>query len=145
MTSYEKIFTCFLRKIDDIDLAQTITSNPDIANSEMTGWLHSAVAKLGTFDQKQITFHDDTMTVDEDLTDFDIEIYALGMRVEWLEPIIARKVNLVQMFGGKEEKFYAQSNHITAIQTMLADARVEIRRMKQQYDYTHNSYVNEEV
>lgn len=143
MTSYETIFNCFLRKINDVELARQIKFNRDFVLEEMTGWLHSSIAKLGLFEQEQITFDDENMQIEEDLTDWEIEIYALGVRVEWLEPLVKSRVNLSQMFGGKEEKYYSQASHISAITGILEDAKLEIRKMKRDFGYAHNSYIEE--
>ena len=109
----------------------------------MTGWLHSAVAKIGRIEQSSITFDDDTQTIAEDLSDIDIEIYALGMKVEWLTPIVDSKLNLAQMFGGKEEKFYSQSSHLSQLQSMLANDKTEIRKPVRDYGYRYNSYIDD--
>lgn len=142
-TSYEKIFNTFLRKINDVEFANQIQLNQEYAVDDMTGWLHSAVAKIGRIEQSSITFDDDTQTIAEDLSDIDIEIYALGMKVEWLTPIVDSKLNLAQMFGGKEEKFYSQSSHLSQLQSMLANDKTEIRKLVRDYGYRHNSYIDD--
>lgn len=142
-TSYEKIFNTFLRKINDVEFANQIQFNQEYAVDDMTGWLHSAVAKIGRIEQSSITFDDDTQTIAEDLSDIDIEIYALGMKVEWLTPIVDSKLNLAQMFGGKEEKFYSQSSHLSQLQSMLANDKTEIRKLVRDYGYRHNLYIDD--
>ena len=74
-------------------------------------------------------------------TEFIIELAAMGMVVEWLEPRVKSTTNIAQMFGGKEQKFYAQSMHMAEIRSMLTDARVELRKMVRDYGYVHNSYI----
>lgn len=104
MTSYETIFTRFLRKIDDVELARQIELYSDLAEEDMIGWLHSAVARIGCIEHESITLNDEDKCVEEDLSEIELEFYSLGMKVEWLTPIVESRVNLAQMFGGKEEK-----------------------------------------
>lgn len=144
MTSYEKIFKCFLRKISDAELANRLEFNTELAIEDMIGYLHSAVAKYN-IDDKTITFDDDNQVIEEDLSDWEIEMYALGMRIEWLEPLVQARMNISQMFGGKEEKFYSQATHLTAIRDMLNADKLEIRKMRRDYGYHHNSYIEENV
>lgn len=41
--------------------------------------------------------------------DFVENILAIGMVVSWTSVRLRSSLNMTQMFGGKEEKFYAQS------------------------------------
>ncbi len=142
MTSYEKIFKSFLRKVSDAELANRLEFNTELAIDDMTGYLHSAVAKYNV-DDRVITFDDDNQVINEDLSDWEVEMYALGMRIEWLEPLVQARMNISQMFGGKEEKFFSQATHLTAIRDMLNADKLEIRKLRRDYGYHHNSYIEE--
>lgn len=142
MTSYEKIFKSFLRKISDAELANRIEFNTELAIEDMVGYLHSAVAKYN-IDDKTITLDDDNQVIEEDLSDWEIEMYALGMRIEWLEPLVQARMNFAQMIGGKEEKFYSQAAHLPAIKAVLDADKLEIRKLRRDYGYHHNSYIEE--
>lgn len=142
MTSYEKIFECSLRKIHDVELARQIEFNTELVTQDMIGWLHSAVAKIGPMTHDAITFDDDAMTIEEDLSDIEIELYALGMNIEWLEPLVRRRANISQLFGGKEEKFFSQASHIQVLKDMLYDMEVRVLKIKRDYDYQHNDYID---
>ena len=83
--------------------------------------------------------------VDDDADiEFILELIAMGMTVEWLEPRVKSVKNVAQMFGGKEQKFYSQAAHLTELETMLNDSRVELRKMVRDYGYIHNSYIERE-
>lgn len=142
MTSYEKIFKSFLRKVSDAELANRLEFNTELAIDDMTGYLHSAVAKYNV-DDRVITFDDDNQVINEDLSDWEVEMYALGMRIEWLEPLVQARMNISQMFGGKEEKFFSQATHLAAIRDMLNADKIEIRKLRRDYGYHHNSYIEE--
>lgn len=149
--SYQDIYSRFLQKIDDCELAQL----PQVDVYEiMRGWLHSTLSRpyiRSLF--SELEFKDDVLvmsctlarSVDDNAdTEFIIELAAMGMVVEWLEPRVKSTTNIAQMFGGKEQKFYAQSTHMAEIKSMLTDARVELRKMVRDYGYVHNSYIERE-
>lgn len=146
--SYQDIYSRFLQKIDDCELAQL----PQVDVYEMMrGWLHSTLSRpyiRSLF--SELEFKDDVLamscilvrSVDDSAdTEFIIELAAMGMVVEWLEPRVKSTTNIAQMFGGKEQKFYAQSTHMAEIRSMLTDTRVELRKMVRDYGYIHNSYI----
>lgn len=141
MTSYETIFNCFLRKIHDVELARQIEYSPDLVEEDMIGWLHSAVAKTGCLEHDGVTLDDDMGEVGEDLSDLEIEMYALGMVVEWLTPLVMRRSTIAQMFTGKESNFYSQASHLAQLKEMLQDAKIEIIKIKREYGYEHNDYL----
>lgn len=143
MTSYETIYNCFLRKIDDPELANQLDTNPEWIEEDFKGYLHSAVSKqLKVIETETITFNDEEEYIEEDLSDFEVEILALGMVVEWLTPIVRRTANLRQMFGGKEEKWFSQSSHLSELTSMLEESKLEIRKLVRDHGYEHNSYID---
>jgi hypothetical protein len=44
------------------------------------------------------------------------------------------------MFGGKEEKFYAQANHLAGLKALRDGTRTEARKLMRDYTYANNSY-----
>lgn len=149
--SYQDIYSRFLQKITDYELAQL--SQVDVYEM-MCGWLHATLSRpyvRSLF--SELEFKDEVLTMscalsnpvnDSADTEFVIELSAMGMVVEWLEPRVKSTTNLAQMFGGKEQKFYAQSTHMAELKSMLTDARVELRKMIRDYGYIHNSYIERE-
>ena len=139
---YEKIYSCFLSKITDYKFLSLQT---DDAYDLMRGWLHSAVSK--PFIRKEfstITFDDEIVTITFELArsidklsdeDYAVEIIAMGMVIEWMEPQVKSVVNMAQMFSGKEQKFYSQAQHLSEVKKMLDDAKVEIRRIIRDHGY----------
>lgn len=143
MTSYETIFKCFLRKIHDRELARQMEFNPEFVQEDLIGYLHSAVAKTGYLDRTGITFDDDNLMIEEDLSDLEIEMYALGIEVEWLTPLVMRRTNIAQMFTGKESQFFSQASHLNTIKELLQECKVEIIKIKRNHHYEHNAYIDE--
>lgn len=131
MTTYEEIYNRFLQKITDWKIIEISESD---MTSMMHGWLTSTVAK-----QKKIS--NDLVMDDENecftvaLSLIEIEILSLGMVIEWLTPQVYSVINIAQIFGGKEEKFYSQSNHLSELQAMLKQAKIEKKKLLRDYSY----------
>ncbi len=75
---------------------------------------------------------------------FVIEVFAQGMIIQWLEPKVKSILNVKQFFGGKEEKFYSQANHLNELRSLLSDANISLRKLLRDHGYIINSYISEE-
>ena len=65
------------------------------------------------------------------------------MVCEWLEPQINSVTLTHQMFGGKEEKFYAQANQLAELKALRDDSRTEARKLMRDFTYANSSYFDE--
>ena len=83
MTSYERIYSVFLLKIEDYDFADL--SDKD-ANEMLLGYLTASISKFSKC-TSDLSKRDDTEGVfEDDLSDIEIEILALSMVEEWIRP-----------------------------------------------------------
>lgn len=132
-TPYEKIYGRFLNHITDFNLVDL----DDYTLGEMLkDWLHSAIVKTRT--SSDLTARDDENEVfKNDLSDLDIELLAMGMRLAWLDQTLNSTENTLMFIGGKEEKFFSQSNHIAELRALRADTLREMQQL-----YTYSTYVN---
>ena len=85
------------------------------------------------------------MDTDKEDMGFVTELIAVGMVIEWLEPQVNSVLNTRQMFSGKEEKFYSQSNHLNELKDLLRQNRLKQRKMIRDRGYISNSYLSEET
>ena len=99
-TPYEKIYSRFLNRTTDFNLAAL----DDITLNEMLrGWLYSAIVNTRT--SSNLSARDDEIEVFEnDLTDLDVELLAMGMTLAWLDQTLNSTELTLMMYGGKEEK-----------------------------------------
>lgn len=139
-TAFNKVYDSFLAKITDYKILELDYSD---VMEMMHGWLKSAAVR-----QKKI-IHDLTMddlseTFANDLDDLEIELLALGMVLEWLRPQINSVALTSQFIGGKEEKFYAQANHLSALKALFDSVRLEQKKLIRDYGYRHNTYLDGE-
>jgi hypothetical protein len=76
--------------------------------------------------------------------DFVVNLLAKGMIVEWIQPQVNKTSLTAQFFGGKEQKYYSQSQHLAEMQSLLKTARLDMRRMITERDFIYNSYLEDE-
>lgn len=108
---FTDVFDVFHEKIDAYDFLDL--SNDEIENFEKS-WLRTAGSKpyvrrlFSTYnmdsDNETVSFEMSYAIDDDTDRDFVIEILALGMVVEWLNPKVTSLDNIFQVFGSKEEK-----------------------------------------
>lgn len=150
MTSkYEEVYSRFLTRITDYKFLEL---KEDIVYSMMNNWMRAAFAKpyvRRLF--SSLSLDDEIMKFDyklknpiDDWSDeeFVYEIISNGMVIEWLEPQVKSVLNISQMFGGKEQKFYSQSNHLSELKDMLETEKTNLRKMIRDRGYVNNSYIN---
>ena len=136
-TPYSKIYDRALAKLTDYDLAYLPEEDFQFM---LRGWLVSSISKFRKCAADLSNRDDELETFNVDLDDEEIEILALLVVGEWLEPQVNSVTLTRQFFGGKEEKFFAQANQLDAIKTLRDDTRTEARKLMRDYTYAHSSY-----
>ena len=132
MTSYETVYGRFLNSTTDFNLADL----DDHTLSEMLkDWLHSAIVKVRT--SSDLSRNDESEVFNNDLSDLDVELLAIGMRLGWLDQRINSTEYTNLFVGGKEEKFYSPASQLAELKSLR---EVTLREMQQLY--TYDTYVN---
>jgi hypothetical protein len=131
-TPYEKVYGRFLNLTTDFNLADL---DDHTLNEMLKDWLHSAIVKTRT--SSDLTRDDDDEVFKNDLSDLDIELLAMGMRLAWLDQRINSTEYTNLFVGGKEEKFYSQANHIAELRALRADVLREMQQL-----YTYSTYID---
>lgn len=135
MTSYSTVYNRFLNTTTDFDLADL----DDYTLSDMMkGWLHSAIVKVRT--SGELSRDDENEVFKNDLSDLDIELLAIGMRLSWLDQRINSTEYTNLFVGGKEEKFYSPSSQLAELRTLRADTLREMQQLYTYSTYANNSY-----
>jgi hypothetical protein len=101
-------------------------------------WLHSAIVKTRT--SSDLTRDDDDEVFKNDLSDLDIELLAMGMRIAWLDQRINSTEYTNLFVTGKEEKFYAPSNQLAELRALRADTLREMQQLYTYSTYNNNSF-----
>lgn len=125
-TPYSKIYDRALAKLTDYDLAFVPDGDLQLM---LRGWLASSISKFRKCASDLSDRDDELATFNVDLLDEEIEILALLIVCEWLEPQVNSVLLTHQFFGGKEEKFYAQANQLAELKALRDDTRTEARKL----------------
>ena len=131
MTSYGDVYSRFLNTTTDFNLVEL---DDHTLNEMLKEWLRSAIVKSRI--SSDLSRDDENEVFNNDLSDFDIELLAIGMRLAWLDQTLNSTENTLMFIGGKEEKFYSQANHISELRGLRADTLREMQQL-----YTYNTYV----
>lgn len=99
-TPYEKIYERFLNRITDFNF---VSMEEIVLNGMFKSWLHSAVVNVRTTTDLS-KYDDEIETFENDLSDLDIELLAMGMTLAWLDQTLNSTELTLMMIGGKEEK-----------------------------------------
>lgn len=132
MTSYEVVYKRFLNSTTDFNLADL---DDYTLNEMLKEWLHSSIVRIRT--SGNLSRDDDAETFNNNLSDLDIELIAMGMRLAWLDQRINSTEYANLFVAGKEEKFYSPSSQLAELRNLRADTLREMQQL-----YTYDTYVN---
>ena len=132
MTSYETVYGRFLNSTTDFNLADL---DDHTLNEMLKDWLHSAIVKTRT--SSDLARDDETEAFKNNLSDLDVELLSMGMRLAWLDQRINSTEYTNLFVGGKEEKFYSPSSQLAELRALRADTLREMQQL-----YTYSTYTN---
>ena len=137
MTQYSTLYDRCLSKIED----PTLAALPDEDLEKVVhGWMMSAIAKHRKC-TNDLSDRDDVLKqFNFDLTDLEIEILSILMCREWVSGQLNSVVNTLQVFSGKETKYYSQSSHLAELQSLDEKWKLEAQHLSRDYTYTDNEY-----
>ena len=132
-TPYEKIYNRFLNSTTDFNLVEL---DDYTLNNMLKEWLYSAIINVRT--STNLSERDDEEECfTNDLSEQDVELLSMGMRLAWLDQRINSTEYTKLFVGGKEEKFYSPSSQLSELRALRADTLREMQQL-----YTYGTYVN---
>ncbi len=143
MTSYETIFERFLRKIEDVKLAQL---NETDRTKMLIGWLDDALATM-ELDNIHLDFdYNDRqdMQFNSDLSNTAIQIISLYMVVAWYEPIVNSLSHTLTFYGSKDDNREDSNKHLASMQATQDKYHNKAKSLYTTYRAQHNSYLEKE-
>ncbi len=139
MTSYEKVYKRFLNRVTDFNLADL---DDHTLNEMMKDWLDSAIIRTRT-SSNLFARDDEGEFFENDLTDQDVELLAMGMILAWLDQRIQSTEYTSLFIGGKEQKVFAPSTQLSELRKLRADILREMQQIYCYSTYTNNSYFDD--
>lgn len=140
MTSYDILYERCLAKCEDPQLAML----PEEDLEEMLhGYMVSAIAKHRKCEHDLLDRDEELKQFNSDLSDLEIEILAILMLREYISQHLHSVTNVLQVFSGKETKWFSQAAHIAELREMDDRLRLEAQQLSRDYTYTNNNYFND--
>ena len=136
-TPYETIYNRSLSKLEDPTLA--MLPEEDLENM-LHGYLMSAIAKHRKCEHDLSDRDEELKQFNFDLSDLEMEIISILMTREWISQRLNSVTNVMQVFGGKEEKWFSQASHIKELREMDDRLRLEAQQLSRDYSYIDNDY-----
>lgn len=136
-TSYEKLYNRALAQITDPLLAQL--PEEDLYNM-LHDWLMDAIVEpvMGDYDFSKRD--DELMQFNFDISERDQKILSIHMVRSWLAPQVRSVTLTSQVFGGKEEKFFSQSSHLSEMRALDADLQRQADLLFCRGTYLNNDF-----
>lgn len=134
-TAYDKIYNRALTKIQDFDLVGL--SDRDLEEM-LHGWLMSAIPKFRQCKNDLSDRDEELRQFNIDLEDEEIEILAIMVVREWLQPQVHSALLTKQIFGGKEESYFSQASHVKELMDMDAQLKTEAQKLSRDYSFNHD-------
>ena len=137
MTSYEAIYNRALAQITDPLLAQL--PEEDLENM-LHNWLMDAIVEpvIGEYDF--LNRDEELKQFNFDISNSDQKILAIHMVRGWLAPQITSVESTMQVFSGKETKFYSQKEMLAEKQALDEKLRKDAELLFCRGTYLDNSY-----
>ena len=137
MTSYEVLYNRCLSKLEDPTLMQL----PEEDLEEMLhGYLLSAIAKHRKCEHDLSDRDEELKQFNSDLSDLEVEIISILMLREWIGQRLHSVTNVMQVFSGKETKWFSQAAHIAELRELDDRLRLEAQKLSRDYTYANNDY-----
>lgn len=130
-TPFLTIYEAFLNKITDFDLSY-------MTDDEMEYFCHSvlmsALVNIKPMEHK-LDFDDGRKSFTEELAYVEIEVIACLMVYEWYQRQINTSMITKQFIGTKDEKFFAQANHLEKLSERAERLYIRARKLRRNYMY----------
>lgn len=140
MTLYSTLYNRALRYITD----PTLTQLPEEDMEDMLyGWLMDAIAEpvIGEYDFSDRD--DELKQFNFDISNTDQKIIAIHMARGWLAPQITSIESTMQVWSGKETKFYSQKEMLAEKQALDDKLRKDADLLFCRGTYLNNDYFND--
>ena len=140
MTLYSTLYERCLDKIED---PQFVMLPEEDLEHMLHGYLLSAIAKHRKCEHDLSDRDDELKQFNSDLSDLEIEILTILMVREWISVQLHSVTNTLQVFSGKETKWFSQAAHIAELRAMDDRLRLEAQQLSRDYTYINNDYFND--
>ena len=134
-TPYDIVYNRALQKFTDYEFANL----PERDMEEMLhDWLLSAIAKFRQCKNDLSDRDEELRQFNVDLEDEEVEILGIMLAREWLQPQLQSSLLTKQIFSGKEQNYFSQSQHIKELIELDNRLKTEAQKLSRDYSYNHD-------
>lgn len=137
MTLYSTLYEKCLSRLEDPSLV--MLPEEDLENM-LHEWLLSAIAKMRKCSSDLSDRDDKLKQFNVDLTDVEQEILSILMVRAWVSQQLHSVTNVLQVFSGKEAKYYSQAQHLAELRALDEDLKLEAQKLSRDFTYVDNTY-----
>ena len=137
MTQYSALYEKALSKLEDPTLLQL--PEEDLENM-LHDYMLSAIAKHRQCEHDLSDRDEELKQFNSDLTDLEMEILAILMLREWISVRLHSVTNVLQVFSGKETKWFSQAQHISELRALDDALKLEAQQLSRDWTYANNDY-----
>lgn len=134
MTAYTTIYSSFLDKVNDYDLADMTA---ELAQTSMRGWLNQAVVRFLESCKKDLTQTEEGGFT-EDLDLMEIDILTEGMVEAWLKPIRNNLDLLRNALSTKDFTTFSPANLLDKVNDTYSMAHANFLSRIKEYSFIRN-------
>ena len=136
-TPYDKLYNRALAQITDPLLVHIPVEDLD---NMLHDWLMNAIVEPVVGDYDFSDRDDELRQFNFDIDERDQRILSIHMVRSWLAPQISSISLTHQVFGGKEEKYYSQSSHLSEMRALDADLQRQADLLFCRGTYLNNDF-----
>ena len=137
MTQYSTLYEKCLSKIEDPTLA--MLPEEDLEKM-LYGYMISAIAKHRKCEHDLSDRNEELKEFKSELSELEQEIIAILMVREWISQQLHSVTLTLQVFSGKESKYYSQSAHMAELRELDERLKLEAQQLSRDYTYTDSEY-----
>lgn len=137
MTQYSTLYEKCLSKIEDPTLA--MLPEEDLEKM-LYGYMISAIAKHRKCEHDLSDRNEELKEFKSELSELEQEIIAILMVREWISQQLHSVTLTLQVFSGKESKYYSQSAHMAELRELDERLKLEAQHLSRDYTYTDSEY-----
>lgn len=149
--TFKEVFSCFFSKVEAYDF---LTLTDQEVDEFLCSWIRSAISKpyvrklftnVSLDNENDVITYEMRYSVDNESDhNFVCEVLGIGVVIQWIEPKINSTLNINQMYGSKEEKYYSQAAHLKELRDLRDSMKKEQRGMIRDRGYVWNTYLDGE-
>lgn len=136
--SYETIVSAFLYKVTDYGFSEMLGS---LLDNMVISYMKSACSKFNNFCAYNLMmFDDENQCIAEDIPEDKVveivDIIAIGMVVQWLQPYVYKQENLCNLLNTRDFTTYSPAELLKRVGDVYKQAGNDYKQAMYDYSYT---------